>query len=140
MHLEHLPADATVASAFGYDEAQFRFHSGNAYTDLRDTAAAWSAQQRALQLYPPSDYLDRALIGLDRAACLICDGDINEGAAHLTSVVSGLAAVQRDALVLTRAARILATVPATRARVPAMRDAAELLAVCAMTTEEAACD
>jgi len=40
-------------SAFGYNQAQLRFHEGNAYTHLHDTRAAWEAQERALELCPP---------------------------------------------------------------------------------------
>jgi tetratricopeptide (TPR) repeat protein len=133
--LERLTPGDTKPSAFGYDEAQFRFHCGNAYTHLGDTPAAWTAQERALQLYPDADYLDRALIGLDRAACLLHDGDIREGAQQLTGVLSTLTPLQRDALVLTRARKILDTVPAARHGTPAVSDAHDLLAICATTTE-----
>ena len=49
--------------------AQLSFHAGNAYTHLRDSQEAFAAQDRALELYDPEDYTDRALIRLDRAAC-----------------------------------------------------------------------
>lgn len=136
--LERLTLADTKPSAFGYDEAQFRFHCGNAYTHLGDTPAAWPAQDRALQLYPDADYLDRALIGLDRAACLVHDGDIWEGAQQLTGVLTTLTPPQRDQLVLARARRILDTVPAARHGTPAVRDAHDLLAICATTTEPTA--
>lgn len=60
--LSRLRPDEVVASAFGYDEAQLRFHAGNAYTHLGDTTAAWLAQERALELYSHDDHLDRSLI------------------------------------------------------------------------------
>ena len=62
-------------TAFGYNEAQLRFHESNALTHLGDTAAAWQAQDRALQLVAPTDFMDRAFTELDRAVCLAKDGD-----------------------------------------------------------------
>jgi len=73
--LLRLGAGSTSPSAFGYSEAQLRFHEGSAYTNLRDTPSAWAAQRRALELAPENDYTDRALIHLDRAICLAQDGN-----------------------------------------------------------------
>jgi hypothetical protein len=38
--LGSLDSDSIVPSAFGYDEAQFRFHESNSYTHLHETEAA----------------------------------------------------------------------------------------------------
>lgn len=51
--LSSLAAASVTGSAFGYTEAQFRFHEGNAFTRLRDTRRALRAQERALELCPP---------------------------------------------------------------------------------------
>jgi tetratricopeptide (TPR) repeat protein len=88
--LDRLGAHAVIASAFGYDEAQLRFHAGNAYTHLGDVEAAWAAQDRALTLYLQANYLDRALIGLDRADCLIRRGDVGQGCKQLSTVFTAL--------------------------------------------------
>lgn len=56
--LSHLDAGSIGTSAFDYNEAQLRFHEGNAFTHLHDTSAAWQAQERALLLCPASDYMD----------------------------------------------------------------------------------
>jgi len=48
--LSHLDGDALIPSAFGYNEASFRFHEGNAYTHLRDVKSALKAQERAIGL------------------------------------------------------------------------------------------
>ena len=74
--VSNLEPEALVPSAFGYNEAQLRFHEGNTLTHLRDTRAAWTAQDQALALYPERDYLDRSLVELDRATCLAHDGDV----------------------------------------------------------------
>ncbi len=91
-----------------------------------------------MQLYPDANYLDRALIGLDRASCLLHDGDIREGAQQLTGVLTALTQLQRDELVRTSARGILDTVPAARHGTPAVSDAHDLLAICATTTEPTA--
>jgi hypothetical protein len=92
-----------VPSAFGYDEAQLNFHEGNAFTHLHDTASAWRAQERALERYPKSDYMDRALTILDRSACLVNDGDLTEAMSHATRTVVGLTEQQLSGLISTRA-------------------------------------
>jgi hypothetical protein len=43
--LAALTPDNTTASAFGYHEAQLRFHHGNALTHLHDSRRAWEAQR-----------------------------------------------------------------------------------------------
>jgi hypothetical protein len=50
--LDRLAAQEIVPSALGYNEAQLRFHEGNAFTHLHRTKPAWTAQERALELYP----------------------------------------------------------------------------------------
>ncbi|MGH8604321.1 MAG: helix-turn-helix transcriptional regulator, partial [Gammaproteobacteria bacterium] len=63
--LTALDMDTDTPSAFAYDEAQFRFHESNALTHLGDTTAAWAAQDRALELAAPIDFMDRAFTRLD---------------------------------------------------------------------------
>jgi len=70
-----LASDERQPSAFGYNEAQFHFHAGNAYTRLGETTAAYAVHEQALAAYPANDYLDRALVLLDRAECLGLDDE-----------------------------------------------------------------
>ncbi|GAA4216623.1 helix-turn-helix transcriptional regulator [Microbispora amethystogenes] len=92
--LDELSPSEENASAFGYNEAQFRFHEGNAFTHLGDTAAAWAAQQSALRLCPEEDYMERTLTRLDRTLCLVRDGDVPSALEYatvtLTPLVNGL--------------------------------------------------
>lgn len=62
-------------SAFAYDEAQLRFHEGNALTHLGDISGARAPQDRALELVAPVDFMDRVLTQLDRAMCLVTNRD-----------------------------------------------------------------
>jgi hypothetical protein len=119
----------TIRSAFGYDEAQLRFHEGSAYSNLHDTARAWTAQRRALELYPTSDYLDRALIHLDRAACLVHDGDIRTAMSHAIDTIGELTPPQRSGLIDLRARLLLDSLHTKQRALPAARDLHEMLAV-----------
>lgn len=115
-------------SALGYDEAQLRFHAGNAFTHLGDTGSARTAQERALELYPKANYLDRALIHLDHAACLIHDGDSQTGARHLVHTLSALPAEQLDRLLITRAETVIDQTPPGGTNTPAYLEARDFLA------------
>ena len=90
--LSQLDGDSLVPSAFGYNEASFRFHEGNAYTHLRDFKSAMRAQDRALELCAPDNDADWAMTRLDRAQCLIYAGDIASGleyASETMTTISG---------------------------------------------------
>ena len=117
----------TEPSALGYDEAQLRFHAGNAFTHLGDSGSAWRAQDRALKLYCADDYLDLTLIHLDRAACLIHNGDIQVGARHLVRVPNELAPEHLDRLVVARAHAVIGQVPDNEADSPPVREARDFL-------------
>lgn len=118
--LAALTPDDITASAFGYNEAQLRFHQGNALTHLGDTARAQEAHARALALYPASDYLDRALIQLDQAACLARDGNLDAGVTHAARTLEGLPPHQRDRLILERARGLAQAASPTARALPAL--------------------
>lgn len=120
--LARLDDEERIASAFGYNEAQFRFHEGNTYTHLHDTAAAGSAQDRALSLYPQSDFLDRALIHLDRSSCLAYEGDVSEASLLAARTLEALSQAQRAGLVDARAREIFEAIPAKQRQLPAVSD------------------
>jgi transcriptional regulator with XRE-family HTH domain len=125
--LAHLNRDALRPSAFGYNEAQFRFHEGNAYTHLRKTAAAMSAQARAIELCAPGDYTDRSLTHLDRATCLMRDGDVGVALSAATEALRPLTPSQRAGIIATRGHELVRTVPTRVRDLPAMKDLIEIL-------------
>jgi hypothetical protein len=122
--LAQLPPQSVNDSAFGYDEGQLRFHQGNAYTHLGDTANAWRASERALELCGPQDFMDRAFAQLDHASCLIRDGDTASGLAYAVEVMSNLSDEQRAGIINLRGRQVLGAVPEARRR--ALPVAAEL--------------
>lgn len=106
-----LDSEAQVASAFGYNEAQLRFHAGSAYTSLRDTRAAIAEQERALELCAAGDYTDWALTRLDRATCFLHDGDPSAAVAAATETLSALTGDQRRGLIAGSARQLVEALP-----------------------------
>jgi tetratricopeptide (TPR) repeat protein len=128
--LDRLDPEDLVASAFGYNEAQLRFHEGNTLTYLGDVKAAERAHERALQLYPAEDFLDRTLVLLDQASCLVVAGDARAGVAHATCAISDLDDQQRDGLVTRRARQLLESLSSQQAALKPALELRDLLARC----------
>ncbi|MEU5995230.1 helix-turn-helix transcriptional regulator [Spirillospora sp. NPDC047418] len=122
-----LPGEVINSSAFGYSEAQLRFHEGNALTYLGDSSAAWSAQQQALDLCPAHDFTDRTLIQLDRTLCLARDGEITEALARAVAALEPLTEVQRKGIISQRGREVLDAISEPQRRLPAARQLEELL-------------
>jgi tetratricopeptide (TPR) repeat protein len=122
-----LHGDELVPSAFGYNEAQLRFHAGNAFTHLRDTKAALPEQDRALELCMPGDYTDWAMTRLDRAECLMYSDETADALTYATETVDSLTKAQRKGIITLRGHEILNTLPKQRQELPAARDFRELL-------------
>ncbi|NEA27629.1 XRE family transcriptional regulator [Actinomadura bangladeshensis] len=122
-----LPAEVINDSAFGYSEAQLRFHEGNALTYLGDTSAAWAAQQQALALCPAHDFTDRTLIQLDRTLCLTRGGEIAEALTCAVAALESLTDVQREGIISLRGCEVLDTISESQRRLPAARQLQELL-------------
>lgn len=123
--LADLPSAEVNTSAFGYTEAQLRFHAGNAFTHLGDTEAAWAQQHRALQLCPQGDYMDRALTRLDRTLCLVRDGDVVGALEYATETVAPLTEQQRQGIIALRSRDVLGALSRRQAALPAARELRE---------------
>lgn len=122
-----LSGEALIPSAFGYNEAQLRFHAGSAYTSLRDAKAALDAQDRALALCMPGDYTDWAMTRLDQVMCLAYRGDIADAFAYAASTLQSLSGAQRQGIITMRSYEILNALPEDQRELPAARDFRELL-------------
>ena len=125
--LGNLDVEPTVPTAFGYNEAQFRFHESNALTHLRDTTAAWTAQDRALELVAPGDFMDRAFTQLDRAMCLASDDDAAGATTYARDSLLSLSSVQRQGIIAGRAGEVLRALPPAQWTLPPARELHELL-------------
>lgn len=125
--LSRIDGDSLIPSAFGYNEAQLRFHEGSAYTHLRDVKSALKAQDRALQLCAPGDYTDWAMTRLDRGACLAYEGGASEALRYATETLTGLTEPQREGIIALRGYEILDALPEGQRELPAARELRELL-------------
>jgi plasmid maintenance system antidote protein VapI len=133
--LAHLGGDVLVPSAFGYNEASFRFHEGNAYTHLHDVKPAFRAQERALVLCSPDNYTDWAMTRLDRAQCLIYADEIADGLEYAIETLTSLDKPKRQGIIALRAQEITRTVPKEAGSLAAARDIRELLTLTSGTSE-----
>jgi len=129
--LSQLDPRYLIPSAFGYSEAQLRFHESNALTQLGATQRAWAAQERALALTPDYDYTDRTLTHLDRATCMAYSKDFLGAAEYAIQALTGLAAEQRRGIIAVRARGIISNLPTAVQQSPAARNLREIV----MSTE-----
>lgn len=108
--LAHVEQSA-APSAFGYDEAQLRFHESNALTHLGDVTGAWAAQDRALELVAADDYMDLSMTLLDRALCVLRGGDPSLAMTLSRDCLLSLDQEQRRGIIAGRAWQVLDSVP-----------------------------
>ncbi|MEU1055686.1 helix-turn-helix transcriptional regulator [Streptomyces sp. NPDC005876] len=127
--LSHLPHQDRIGSAFGYNEAQLRFHAGNALTHLGRTAQARDELAQADRLYPAAEHMDRALVALDMAVCTALEGDPAAAADQAARTVTTLSPEHRTALIVYRARDVAATVPPGAREVHEVRALREILAL-----------
>jgi tetratricopeptide (TPR) repeat protein len=125
--LSQLDEDTQVPSAFGYNEASFRFHEGNAYTHLHDFKSAMRSQDRALELCAPGNYADWAMTRLDRAQCLIYAGDTTSGLKYANDTITAIAPGQRRGIIALRGREIVGTLSDNQKKLPEARNFKELL-------------
>lgn len=127
--LQELSPDHCVSSALGYNEGQFRFHSGNAWTYLGETTRAREELSRALELYPEVDCTDRALVRLDQAACAAAEGDSAGAAASATATIVQLSVDQRSSFVLHRARELVGSIPEANHDIEEVRMLKEIMSL-----------
>lgn len=130
---DRLPDDVTRerASFFAYAEQRLRHTESYVYTRLGETRGAEAAQDAALALYPASSIRGAAQVRLHRAACLIKDGDVGEGARYATGVLDGLPEGHHSVLMQRVAHDALSAVPPSARTLPAVAEYRDRLAVLA---------
>ncbi|WP_328468803.1 hypothetical protein OHA21_00085 [Actinoplanes sp. NBC_00393] len=127
--LSHLTGESLVPSAFGYTEAQLRFHQGSALTHLKDARAAIKAQDRALQLCAAGDFTDWAMTRLDRARCLclVPEGDASKALDYATETLASLSEPQARGIITLRGNELFRSLPRNQRALPAARNLREVL-------------
>jgi hypothetical protein len=117
-----LPEDQRADTAFGYTERQLYFHTGDTLVGLGDWQAAHRAFGLAAQLYPAAELLDRALVTLGQARCLLESDEPAQALGLARDTVLGLPPEHRTEVV-QQAARHLGQ--AAAARHPSLAQLAE---------------
>ncbi|MEV7867500.1 hypothetical protein AB0P17_15665 [Streptomyces sp. NPDC088124] len=120
------PTD-TADTAYGYTERQLMWHGGSMWTTLGDTRRAQAALQAARERYGPDEHLDRALIAMDEATCLLGVGEISVACRETEMLLLGLPREHRTGIVISRARDLLAAVPPRAAAAAPVRDLRELV-------------
>lgn len=133
--LRHAEAVFTVAgfdgdnSAFVFTAGQFHFYTSHTLTTIGETRAAWDAQDEALAAFGADERLDPTLVRLDRALCMVADGDISQGVSYASDILLQLPSEYRPTIVLRRARAVAARVPAARRSTAAVQALHEVLAI-----------
>ena len=122
-----LPAADRADTAFGYTERQFLFHEGDTLIAMRQHQRARKALDRALQLYAPAEMLDRSLVTLGMARCLL-EADEPEEALRLSATtLAGLPREHRAEIVVHTARSLGESVAGRHGNGPAVREYREAL-------------
>jgi hypothetical protein len=95
----------------GWPEVRLRHTESYVYTWLGDTARAYAAQERALQLYPGALLREWAAMLMHRATCIVRDGDVGGGLAYAGTVLDDLPTEHHTDLVYAVARAAVAAVP-----------------------------
>lgn len=117
----------TADTAYGYTERQLAWHEGSMWTVIGDTRRAQAALDHARDLYAPDEYLDRALIAMDTALCLLRVGEISVACRETEQHLLGLPPDHLTGIVVARARDVLHAVPARAAISAPARDLRELV-------------
>lgn len=122
-------------SAYAFTTGQLHFYRSHALTTLGENSAARRAQEDALAAFGPGERLDPTLVHMDRALCMVHEGDVGPAADYAIAVLQDLPSAYRPAIVLRRAHAVIEAVPTSRrvsARVKALH---EMLAAAAGPSE-----
>ena len=125
--LDALPESDRADTAFGYTQRQLLFYEGDALITLGDCQRAERAFTRALRLYPQGEFLDRALINLGLARCLLEAGEPEQALGLSRDVLAGLPREHRPQIVLRAARQLGRSAAARHAGLPAVREYREAL-------------
>jgi transcriptional regulator with XRE-family HTH domain len=121
---ERMPAAvlADDQSLFGWPEYRLRHTESYTYSRLGETAAAYVAQDRCFDLYPPELAREQAKVQLHRARCMVIDGDIGEGIGYAMCVLIELPERFHNQMLYEIGSHVADAVPANERHRPALAD------------------
>jgi tetratricopeptide (TPR) repeat protein len=100
-----------IDSVFGFSERRWYFYRARTLAALGDFEHAWSAQKRALDLYPDDIVGDPTIIKLDRALCLLRENEIEEGFGLAADTLLNLPPEHRATIFLSYGEKLLDVIP-----------------------------
>ncbi|WP_059008679.1 hypothetical protein [Streptomyces specialis] len=104
--MERLSDGQSADTWFGYPIQKHHVHLSQALTLLGETRRAYAHQERALELSRRPSVMTRALISIDRAACLAHDGELPEAADVAARAYGELPVSYRSGLTRARATAV----------------------------------
>jgi tetratricopeptide (TPR) repeat protein len=113
--MERLSTEQSGNTWFGYPEQKHHVHLSQALTLLGETQRAYAEQTRALELSRSPSVMTRALIAIDRAACLASDGESEEAARVAAQAYGELPPSYRSGLTHSRTQALYQSVRTTPA-------------------------
>jgi hypothetical protein len=121
-----LPADET-SGLFDWTACKVHAIEGQVCAELGYAAAGYVVLERALELCPPENKVERAELELLLARCLMVDGEVAAGLALAMRVLVELPDEWHTQYLYDAAGRVLSAVPGKELVRPAVRDYRELL-------------
>jgi tetratricopeptide (TPR) repeat protein len=114
-------------TAFGYTERQLFFYEGDALVMLGDFQRAGRAFAQALRRYPAREFLDRTLISLGQARCLLESGEPERALGLSRDALLRRPREQRPPIAVRAAQQLGRAAAARHAGLPAVREYREAL-------------
>lgn len=128
---DELPADITSEhdSIYGWAENRLRFTESFVYSHLGDSTKAGAAQDRAVAVYPARYSRGPAQIELQRALCMVADGDAIGGADHATKTLESLVEGDQIRPIFSLSREVLGAIPTREQTRPAVAELRDRLAL-----------
>jgi transcriptional regulator with XRE-family HTH domain len=114
---------------FSFTEAQLHFYTSHALTTIGSTAPARTEQDAALAGFAPDEWLDPVLVRLDRAGCLLRDGDVVGSVEYAGAVLLAVPEEHRPPIVVKKARLLASAIPPRQRSLPAVRHFHDVLAL-----------
>jgi tetratricopeptide (TPR) repeat protein/transcriptional regulator with XRE-family HTH domain len=125
--LADLPEQDRADTAFGYTERQLFFYEGDTLVMLGDFQRAGRAFAQALRRYAAGEFLDRTLISLGQARCLLESGEPEQALGLSRDALLRRPREQRPPIVVRAAQQLGRAAAARHAGLPAVREYREAL-------------
>ena len=125
--LDDLPEQDRTDTAFGFTERQLFFYEGDTLVMLGDFHRAGRAFTQALRRYPAREFLDRTLISLGQARCLLESGEPERALGLSRDALLRRPREQRPPIVVRAAQQLGRAAAARHAGLPAVREYREAL-------------